>query len=396
MRTVLYFIVAFICAFWPTFSLLNNKRHKLIRAQKVFMMSLLCIGLEFSSLACLSIPSLHGELWTEIAVTVFAPLGAFLYFIFLKMATSIGGTRPKDWLMLIPVLVFWGMDFGLNLIMGKEQTEQYILTVLNSQDTGYEGDTLFTLRCTFGYWLGHLGILVAYVSVLIYGNSRLKLYHAQLEAYYSNLKGLASSLDFYVKVFTWIACVTVTIAMLSTNIEGGSATPLTFILVTLAVGLVYFLGHFVVGIDYTMDELSNTSAEKAEVKETGKVENKVKEAVPAAALNSTYSKFSEALKVALDQKIYLEQGIELVSLAERIGTNRTYLSNIIHDEYGQSFAEFINSRRIAYAVELMENATEQYPIRYVAMKCGYSSLQTFYNNFAKFTGGKTPASYLKR
>lgn len=390
MRAVLYFILAFVCAFWPVFCLLGDKRRGLTRAQKVFMLATFCIGLEFAVLAFMSIPAFYGAIWTEVTAAFLAPLAAFLFFIFLRMATTVGGTTAKDWLMLIPVLVFWGIDLGCNIAMGPEQTSQFITKVLNSQDTGYQAGTFFTLRSTVGYWLGHIILLWAYISVLIYGYRRLKIYHAQLENYYSNLKGLASSLDFYVRVFTWIACIIVSLALLSRNIESGPVTPLTFILVIAAIGLVWFLGSYAVGIEYTMSELTEEVR-----KEEPKIVTKREYVAPMATINASYGKFSQALKVALDEKVYLEPGIELVSLADRLGTNRTYLSNIIHDEYGQSFAEFINSRRIAYAIEFMENTTEQYPIRYIAVKCGYSSLQTFYNNFAKYTGGKTPAQYMK-
>ncbi len=397
MRTVLYFIIAFICICWPIISLFNGRKHKLFRAQKVFMLTNISVGLEFCVLACLSIPSCEGALWTEAAAAILAPLGAFLYYVFLRMATSVEGMRAKDWLMLIPVVVFWVLDLGLNVILGPEQTTQYILHTLNSQEIDIPSGTLLSFRCTWGYWIGHIALLAAYVTVLFYGNTRFKVYHAQLENYYSSLRGLADTMDIYIRTFTWVAVVVISLTFLSPNLESGAFTPITLILSFFGAGLFYFIGHYVYGLEYNMNDLVSTAKEpeKPAQESTESSEKPQAEEHETPSANTSYSKFSKALKQALEEEVYLEQGIELVSLADRIGTNRTYLSNIIHDEYGQSFAEFINSRRIAYAIKLMESSDEQYPIRYVAMKCGYSSLQTFYNNFAKFTDGKTPASYLK-
>lgn len=89
------------------------------------------------------------------------------------------------------------------------------------------------------------------------------------------------------------------------------------------------------------------------------------------------------IKRILDEKLFLDPAISLVSMAEKLHTNRTYLSNSIHDCRGQNFSDFINHHRIAYAVELMKEEGDDTNIKEIALRSGYSHLQSFYRNFVQ-------------
>ncbi len=393
IRAILYFIVAAVCLWWPAQAIFHPfRKHK--KVQKMMMLAMLSLGLMFCALACFSIPALYGKVWTNIAYTAFAALFPYFYYLFIRVLTSTSGIRVRDWLIFIPVGVVIIANLSMNIVMKPDELHDYILSVFNKQDV--ELSAMGSYRYYFGYWLGRVLIFAEVLAALYYGNDKLKLYHANLENYYSDLKGLADSRNYYTIGYSWISAVTALIVLCSSNLEGGKITLMTIVLIFIAIFLFRFIGKFGYEIEHSTEDLVSQLDE--DDKATAKAEAIAAESTPSiddAEPENPMAKYSKALKKALDEQVYLEQGIELVGLANRIGTNRTYLSNIIHDEYGQNFAEFINSRRIAYAIEMMQNATEQYPVRYVAMKCGYSSLQTFYNNFAKFTGGQTPASYLK-
>lgn len=398
LRAILYFIVAAACLWWPLMVVIHPKRkHKMV--QKMMMLTMLVIGLMFCTMACFSIPALQGQVWTNIAYTALAVLFPYCYYLFIRVLTSPQGIRAKDMLWLIPIAVFILANVVMNIAMGPEKAKDYILATFNSQDVELSGFGAARVWC--GYWLGRVIVFVELMLSLYYGSRKLKQYHAVLENYYSDLKGLADSMDIYTNAYSVIAAVVSLITMCSGNLESGKVTLLTVVLVIIAIFLLRFIGKYGYRIEHSTEDLVS---ELDEDDKNHNVDNgngpvvatvEPSPAVPAEP-ESPMAKYSKALKQALDEEVYLEQGIELVGLANRIGTNRTYLSNIIHDEYGQNFAEFINSRRIAYAIEMMKNAEEQYPVRYIAVKCGYSSLQTFYNNFAKYTGGQTPATYLKK
>lgn len=53
------------------------------------------------------------------------------------------------------------------------------------------------------------------------------------------------------------------------------------------------------------------------------------------------------------EKIYLNKDLTIWELSRTIGTNRTYISNIINNEYNQNFSTFVNSYRVKFAQKLI-------------------------------------------
>lgn len=96
-----------------------------------------------------------------------------------------------------------------------------------------------------------------------------------------------------------------------------------------------------------------------------------------------------------DEKMYLDPMLSLVSLAEKLNTNRTYLSNSIHKYHNQNFADFINTLRINHAIELMKKGGHNVNIKDVAISSGYNHLQSFYRNFATIMQ-MTPKTWLAK
>lgn len=388
MRTILYFIIAATCFFWPLRTALKPKK-KVIPAQKVMMAAMIFTGLSFLFLGSFSIPSLAGNVWTELGYSTVVPFIGVFYFLFIRSLTDKEGVRVKDLSVLIPVVLLIISGYAFDIISGKEQWSQYVSAIYNGQETDRAAFSAINKARVFGgFWLQRLFILAELLAAFFYGHRQLRIYNHELENYYSELKGLADSMNTYTAAFTWIAAIVATTFSLSDNILAGRLSPLTVIAALLAMVAVYSIGSYAHSLEQSARNVADMAEEDAK--------RQAAAAPQFTAAESPIEKYTKALREAVAEKIYLEPGLELTDLADRIGTNRTYLSNIIHDEYGQNFSEFINSRRISYAIKMMTESDEQFPVRYVAMKCGYNSLQSFYNNFAKYTGGKTPASFLKR
>lgn len=389
MRVTLYFLVAAASFFWPVLTAVRPKK-RLLPAQKIMMAEMTCTGVVFCLLGCFSIPSLYGNVWVELAFSTFLPFMGVFYFLFIRSLTDKEGVRVKDLAILIPVMLLIVSGYAFDIFSGKEAWSQYVAAVFNG---GYaeRGDLSPAVRARIlgGFWVQRLFVLVEFLLVLFYGQRQLRIYSHDLEDYYSELHGLADSMNTYTSAYTWMAAIVVTTFTLSDNILGGRLSPLTVIAALLAIVAVVSIGSYAHSLEQSAKDIADMAEEDAK--------RQAAEVVPQVTVTeSPIERYAKALREAVAEKVYLEPGLELTDLADRIGTNRTYLSNIIHDEYGQNFSEFVNSRRISYAIKMMTESEEQFPVRYVAMKCGYNSLQSFYNNFAKYTGGKTPASFLKK
>jgi AraC-like DNA-binding protein len=101
------------------------------------------------------------------------------------------------------------------------------------------------------------------------------------------------------------------------------------------------------------------------------------------------------LRRLMEEKcIYRQKGISLDHLAKILGTNRTYLSVVIGDEFGMNFTCLINRYRIEEAVGLLSDRSNKMPIKVIAEYLGYKSLSTFYCSFKKIV--KTSPSQFRK
>ena len=93
-----------------------------------------------------------------------------------------------------------------------------------------------------------------------------------------------------------------------------------------------------------------------------------------------------------EQKVFLEPDLNLIELAQRLGTNRTYLSLAVKQFTGKSFSDYVNYARIMYAQQLLLKGESAKNVEY---SCGYLSSSTFYRQFQKITGS-SPSVWLRK
>lgn len=94
----------------------------------------------------------------------------------------------------------------------------------------------------------------------------------------------------------------------------------------------------------------------------------------------------------LDPEVYTSNDISKDKVARLLGTNRTYLSQIINEHYGMSFTQFINSLRIKEAIRRLSDPECDVPLKMLSAELGFNSMSTFYSQFNADTG-MTPATY---
>ena len=86
------------------------------------------------------------------------------------------------------------------------------------------------------------------------------------------------------------------------------------------------------------------------------------------------------------EKTYRQKDVSLNMLAEKLSSNRAYVSKVINHFAGQTFSAYINSKRIAEAVTVLSDPEDDTPLKMLADNLGYSTLSTFYRAFCKETG----------
>ena len=104
---------------------------------------------------------------------------------------------------------------------------------------------------------------------------------------------------------------------------------------------------------------------------------------------------AKEIKKLMDEKrLFLQPNLKINDLANMLNTNRNYIYNAINQGIGMSFAEYINKKRIEYAVQLIDKDREML-LADVAHKSGFSSPSAFYRNF-KLYMDCSPSDYQKK
>ena len=98
------------------------------------------------------------------------------------------------------------------------------------------------------------------------------------------------------------------------------------------------------------------------------------------------------------KKCYLQPELNISSLAQKTGTNREYLSQIINKTYNKNFNDFVNYHRVQESVEILKKIVagelENWTMDVVAEKSGFKYTSTFYPAF-KHLMNMSPAEFRK-
>lgn len=108
-----------------------------------------------------------------------------------------------------------------------------------------------------------------------------------------------------------------------------------------------------------------------------------KEDIEDNADRELYVRIQELMQ---DKHVYRQKNITRESLADMLGTNRTYLSRAINAYSGQTVNDYINTYRINEAVKLLSKNGKDVNAKQLAEDLGYASVNVFYQVFKRKTG----------
>lgn len=110
---------------------------------------------------------------------------------------------------------------------------------------------------------------------------------------------------------------------------------------------------------------------------------------PADKLQDLMARFTTLM---MEERAFTDSTLTVASMAERLDTNRTYLSKAINENTGKTFTQLVNEYRIRQAISEISDLAADKPLKQIAAEVGFSSLSTFYATFQAVTG-MTPARY---
>lgn len=96
-----------------------------------------------------------------------------------------------------------------------------------------------------------------------------------------------------------------------------------------------------------------------------------------------------------EEQPYRNPEYRLNELADRLGQSVHHVSQVINQQEGISYSDFINSYRVKEAQKLLASErANQITILAIALEAGFNSKTAFYNTFKKETG-QTPSQFIR-
>ena len=330
------------------------------------------------------------------------PFCAPLYYVFINCLTDIKRRPALNVAMFLPAIIYGVLLISAQILMNSDERHAYICNEIYGQNIQLEASVAYSwmvlvAKEIFSVFMPAQGILV-----VIYGEFRLSTYTRMLQDYSTYSSGTTIKMR-GIHVLT-ILIVATGLVMSSIPIsEGTDHILLVVFAVTGQVIMVSLIVSYVIKLEFSAEEMHEYTEEPvapvqavvvARPGVTGISGTPVAAQVKKDPMPSTLMEKIDY--VMREEKLFLQPELSLISLCERVGTNRTYASKAIKDAKGCNFSDYVNRFRLDYAVELMKNTPkDDIVIQNIALQCGCGSIQTFYRYFKVFYN-ETPTQWLER
>ena len=228
------------------------------------------------------------------------------------------------------------------------------------------------------------GVVLQFAGYLFAISQRWRMYQQRLQQEVSNTENV--SLDwvrFFMGIFLGITVFF--LLVLIGQLHHQSISGLSRIIAVLFSLSIFALGYKGIlqrDVFSMADVLPEPSSQTASVPA-----NPVRKSDPALV--------DQLLRYMADEKPYLDPELTLSELAKRVHLSRSVLSQLINEEIGDNFYNFVNRYRIEQVKQFMNDpAMKHYNLLGLALEAGFKSKSTFNLIFKRFTG-LTPSDYMQ-
>lgn len=331
------------------------------------------------------------------------PFCAPLYYLAINCLTDIKRRQALNVAMFLPAIIYAVLLISAQGLMNSEERHAYICNEILGQSIQTEASVAYTwmvlvAKKIFAVFMPAQGILV-----MIYGEFRLNTYIRMLEDYSTNYTPGKSIKMRGIHVLTILVVVTGLVMSSIPIPESSDHILLVSIAVVGQVVMVSLIVSYVMKLEYSAEEMKEVINEPV-VPVQPVVRPHQMDGYPGAAPVTAVRKEEHAPSTLIEKidyamrndNLFLQADLSLVTLCEKVGTNRTYASKAIKDAKGCNFSDYVNRFRLEYAVGLMKNTPkDDIVIQNIAMQCGCGSIQTFYRYFKLFYN-ETPTQWIER
>ena len=306
--------------------------------------------------------------------------------------------------IFIPIILFTG-ELIMDIVYGEENIEHYLADFyangidIADKNSGYVYHNYY-LWAVVGF-----RIVMAIEVLILLMNFLLLLRHRGLPLRYlpaflyrkGNIQVLGLS---YASLAVLFLLSLVKMAFLRNFLLKHQWFPLTIaILATIVLFFFNYFGLFSARKTISLEHMKNAFSydDPPEYKNAVNTKSPASDILSMSLVQNTGNKENNILltkfqRIVIGQQMFLQPQLTVTDIADKLGTNKTYISKLVNSAYQMPFPDFINSLRVDYAQRYIinhRNATQAE----VAKACGFTSASALNNTFKKVTG-MTPKIWL--
>lgn len=309
----------------------------------------------------------------------FATLAVYpLYYWYIMQLTTTNEIDYKYLKLFIPAIVLSSTTAIIYLLMDSAERSEYLRHFLYRKGNIESTSALIKAQIHINTTV-RISFIIIIIHVYFKGRSTVIKYNQKIADYFSNINQ---------KTIHWVSgmlngFIAISALSVALNALGRSFfldSSLLLALPSLLFSIIFFwLGHLAYHQKYDISNIGMNDLDSENIHLHGDRTND-------KLLQSLTSQFEIS-------KIYRKQELKITDLASLLNTNRTYISNLINQEFGCSFNEYVNRYRISEAKSLIQDTPNE-SLEQIAIKVGYGSLSTFFRTF-KTQEGMTPSHFKK-
>ncbi|HKI88491.1 MAG TPA: helix-turn-helix domain-containing protein [Draconibacterium sp.] len=305
-------------------------------------------------------------------VYTFASLSVYpLYYLYIKLLTIETEYKWRNLRLLIPAMLLSVISATIYLIMSPAEREMYLTEFLLRE--GNTGVYPLLLQLQKGVFiLSRLVFTVQVILFLVLGRKLVIRYNKHVANFYSNLES---------KTIVWVnlllySFVITSVMSIVFNVLGRSVF-LNSVSLLLIPSLIFSVLLFFIGLqgymqNHTVVNLIEDAKQQPEKNLKEYNQNQLKE---------------KLMELFVVEKIYRNSDLKITQISMKLQTNRTYVSQLINNEFNCSFSEFANEYRVIEAKKLLVDQTyKNYSLDYISETVGFGSLNTFMRVFKELEG----------
>jgi len=373
LQAVLSTFPMFVCLFWFITIIVDKK--KITRARKLLAVFMFASFLVFFSHAYYFN---RGTALFHIVESLYSLCSLLVYPLFFLYIAELTGTRMtpvRQLSVVLPSCILFIIIFIVFFLMLPSEQSAYKQFVIEGRKISQLSGTASVQAVVFR--LSRLVYVLQIIPIVLISKKNIERYQNELENFYSFTEDRSlwwARNMLYVMVLTSV--MSAVFSLIGRAVFGTSLWILLIPSIIFTI-LLYMVGYVGYHQRFTAGDFENDIREtdKISVGQTGDDQN-----------------LKDRLVCLMNRDmIYTREDLHITDVASLLGSNRTYISQVVNQDFGVSFSQFINSYRITYAKKLLTDPAS----RHLSIKCigeiaGFSNESSFFRVFKKETG-QSPA-----